>query len=293
VKFERICPQCKARLSYKRKYTRDEADKKGRLCKSCSMQKYKIPSSKLIRNCPSCESEIRYKEKWSLDQAILKKTQCRSCSKRDTIPPKYADLSVKAQLNMSKFWFHKNSRPKNADMRKDKTYTDIYGKEKSEKIKKELSERVRTKEENIKRSVSCKRSGCGLKNKGRRCSDKNRKKFRLLMIERLKATNTDFHPGYNKRACLFFDQLMVLTGSTIRHALNGGELNIEELGYWVDGYDKENNIVYEYDEKRHYDIYGNLKEKDRIKEKEIKKYLNCSFQRVNYPDQCHPKRKKK
>ena len=31
----------------------------------------------------------------------------------------------------------------------------------------------------------------------------------------------------------------------IQHAMNGGEYYIKELGYWLDGYDIENNVVYE------------------------------------------------
>ena len=37
-------------------------------------------------------------------------------------------------------------------------------------------------------------------------------------------------------------------------ALNGGEKRI--ICYYVDGYDKDKNIVIEYDELHHYDIYG-------------------------------------
>jgi len=34
--------------------------------------------------------------------------------------------------------------------------------------------------------------------------------------------------------------------------MNGGEHFIPELGYWVDGYDKNKNIVIEYYETRHH-----------------------------------------
>jgi len=51
---------------------------------------------------------------------------------------------------------------------------------------------------------------------------------------------------------------------------------IEELGYWVDGYDKENNIVYEYDEKRH----KYKKDKDKQRQREIEEFLECEFIRI-------------
>ena len=46
-----------------------------------------------------------------------------------------------------------------------------------------------------------------------------------------------------------------------------------DLGYIVDGYDKENNIVYEVYEKRH----EKQIEKDLERENEIRKKLNCNF----------------
>jgi very-short-patch-repair endonuclease len=52
------------------------------------------------------------------------------------------------------------------------------------------------------------------------------------------------------------------------------------LGYWVDGYDKEKNVVIEIDEKQHFDINGNLLEKDIRRQKEIEKYLDCKFIRL-------------
>lgn len=50
----------------------------------------------------------------------------------------------------------------------------------------------------------------------------------------------------------------------IQHAENFGEFYIKELGYYVDGYDKENNIVYEWDEKWHYKK-GLLRDKGKMK----------------------------
>ena len=47
--------------------------------------------------------------------------------------------------------------------------------------------------------------------------------------------------------------------------------------YWVDGYDKKNNIVYEVDEPEH---ISRIK-KDKIRECKIKKILNCKFVRID------------
>ena len=61
------------------------------------------------------------------------------------------------------------------------------------------------------------------------------------------------------------------------HAENGGEYYIKELGYWVDGYSPNKNIVIEYYEKYH----KQQKERDRQRKEEIIKLLNCEFIEIN------------
>ena len=67
----------------------------------------------------------------------------------------------------------------------------------------------------------------------------------------------------------------------MQHALNGGEILC--LGYWLDGYDKDLNIVFEYDEARHYkDIKNNiLTDKDIQRQQNIINKLQCEFWRYN------------
>lgn len=90
-------------------------------------------------------------------------------------------------------------------------------------------------------------------------------------------------PSFNRRGCEVFDKIMEEKNIHIQHALNGGEFYIKELGYWVDGYDAENNVVYEYDEKFHY-RYGELKEEDVRRQKEIEDLLKCKFIRIKDED---------
>jgi hypothetical protein len=79
---------------------------------------------------------------------------------------------------------------------------------------------------------------------------------------------------------------MKQTNTYIQHAENDGEFHIKELGYWVDGYDKENNIVYEWDEHRHFDVYGMLTPKDIQRQKEIEEHLHCKFIRIKEENLC-------
>jgi hypothetical protein len=58
-------------------------------------------------------------------------------------------------------------------------------------------------------------------------------------------------------------------------AINGGEYFVKPLGYWLDGYDFENNVVIEYMEK-HHQTPQHMK-KDKIRKKRIMECLSCKF----------------
>lgn len=111
----------------------------------------------------------------------------------------------------------------------------------------------------------------------------NRKKARLNMIKFIE--NNVNHGGqvtpfYNSMGCKLINEYGKENGYNFQHAENGGEFRIEELGYWVDGYDKENNVVIEIDESNHYDFDGKLKTKDVERQKEIEDFLKCKFIRL-------------
>ncbi len=221
-----------------------------------------------IKNCPNCGTEISYRDKKALMQSVRLNSNCKTCSIEikkskisETLKEKYKNGDILPNMSGA---HSLESRRKQSDAKKG---------------------RKQSIESNIKRSISCKKSRCGTYNKGRKCSDDNKKKFRILMIEKLSKTNKNFHPPYNEKACEYFDLLMKEnTLIKIQHALNGGEFHIKELGYWVDGYDKYNNIVYEWDEEYHHYINGVLSEKDIKRQKEIEEFLNCKFIRIRESD---------
>ena len=90
-----------------------------------------------------------------------------------------------------------------------------------------------------------------------------------------------FVPSYNMDACKLFDYISLHTNTNIQHGANGGEFHIEHLGYWVDGYDAENNIVYEYDEKHHF-VNESIISRDKARQLEIMDHLKCLFIRIKY-----------
>lgn len=106
--------------------------------------------------------------------------------------------------------------------------------------------------------------------------------LRLIKLELIKKNLENGYqiiPGFNKKACEIFDKISKDKNIHIQHAMNGGEYYVKELGYWLDGYDIENNVAYEYDEKSHF-VNGQLKEKDRIRQLEIENFLRCKFIRI-------------
>jgi hypothetical protein len=92
------------------------------------------------------------------------------------------------------------------------------------------------------------------------------------------------YPGgqfYNRNACGFMDKWGKNNGYSFEHALNGKEFRT--AAYWVDGYDKNKNVVFEYDEPYHF-IRKNgikLKPKDIIRMQRIQEELECEFIRYN------------
>lgn len=116
--------------------------------------------------------------------------------------------------------------------------------------------------------------------KNRKFSDITRRKLRLKHIERIEIAYFNGHqitPIYNKKSIGIIDKYGLENGFHFQHAENGGEFSIKELGYWVDGYDKNKNVVIEFDEKYH----NKQIEKDNKRQNEIIEYLKCDFIRIN------------
>jgi hypothetical protein len=95
----------------------------------------------------------------------------------------------------------------------------------------------------------------------------------IKRLEENKLNGYQLIPNFNIVVCEKLDNLSLSNNINIQHAMNGGEFYIKELGYWVDGYDKENNVVYEYYEKSH----SRTIERDERRKNEIIELLKCEF----------------
>lgn len=112
---------------------------------------------------------------------------------------------------------------------------------------------------------------------GKTHSDETKRKMRLAALERIERTAGQVQPNHNSDACKLIDAYGKKHGYNFLHAENGGEFRVPELGYFVDGYDREKNVVIEYYERKIHFRNGKLNEKDVRRENEIKKHLNCKF----------------
>lgn len=110
-------------------------------------------------------------------------------------------------------------------------------------------------------------------------------KIRNAKIKRVEEKiKTGISPRYNPEACKIIENYGKENGYNFQHAENGGETFVKGVGCFLDGYDKDKNVVIEFYERFHYNINGELKSKDLRRENDIIKFLKCSFIRINAYD---------
>jgi hypothetical protein len=189
------------------------------------------------RICPQCNKEVVHKSKKTQMAAIRNNKICMSCAA---------------------------SGKNNGMFGKKHTTTTI------KKIKIKIEQQVITDETREKMSISA-RNRLKVYNHwlGRKHSDDARRKMTLHHSKKL--IDNKWTPTYNIAACKVIDEYGKRFGYNFKHALNGGEYFIESLGYWVDGYDIDKNVVIEYYERNH--LY--TKEKDELRINKIKETLGC------------------
>jgi len=140
----------------------------------------------------------------------------------------------------------------------------MYSDERKDEIKKKISQTMLTSDKF--------KEGIEKREKFQKRSDV-RRKMRKSRIKYIESLNGQISPNYNPEAVKIIEEYGKEHGYNFQHAENGGEFHIEKLGYWVDGYDKEKNVVIEYYEKFH----NKQKEKDEQRKQEIVKHLSCKF----------------
>lgn len=223
--------------------------------------------SQFTRYCPTCNKLMAYSCKSALTRATRKNTNCKVCANLGENNPAYGKkFSEETRAKMSAKIISEETKKKMS-----LAQSHLKGKDHPN------FGRYPSDDTRLKKSIAV--TGEKNPNYGKHHSEETKHKIRLKRIASIKERYRQIIPNYNPKGCRIFDNLMIENNIFIQHAENGGEYYIKELGYWLDGYDTENNVVYEFDEGYHF-LAGKLKEKDIIRQRKIEKFLNCSFIRI-------------
>jgi hypothetical protein len=224
------------------------------------------------RNCPKCGSEILYKIKKFYEIANKKNTCCRKCCVIGKgFTGKKHDEKTKKQI-------HNKLIGKNNPM---------YGRQHSYRIRKKISENMPDqtglnnhfygKHHSEKTKIKLRKIHIGnTYSLGLKRSIEAKRKMRVSAIKRIerdKNNGNQIFPNFNSNAISIIENYGKEHGYDFQHAMNGGEYFISELGYWVDGYDREKNVIIEYYENRH----KYTMERDVQRKHEIINFLKCDF----------------
>lgn len=117
---------------------------------------------------------------------------------------------------------------------------------------------------------------------GKKHKKESIEKMRAIGIERVKKIGVPFHPSYNPKSIPIIESYGKENGYNFKHAENGGEYQVPNTTFYVDGYDPINNVVIEFDEKRH--KIGNNAHIDKWRQDKIGNILKCKFVRIYEED---------
>ena len=106
-------------------------------------------------------------------------------------------------------------------------------------------------------------------------SDSTKEKLRIIKLKQLE--KLEVSRTFNESACSFIDTFGLKHDFNFIHGKNGGEVMLG--GYSVDGYDKNKNIIFEYDEPKH--EYGNKKIKDLDRTTKLINKYGCKVLRYS------------
>lgn len=214
------------------------------------------------RVCPKCNKELIHKDKYACIKGIKENKICLVCRNQNEGKRRIGiNLSEEHKLKIKSSMKGKISSITHPE-RSRKLSLVLKGKKRLE-INKRIVPRLDAK---------CIECGIEFKyerwrNKAYFCSNK----CKIISYKK----KGEWKANYNPNACEIIEEYGKNNGYNFQHALNGGEFYVKELGYWVDGYDKEKNVVVEYYEKYH--KFPKQKKLDIEREEKIINCLKCKF----------------
>lgn len=244
---------------------------------------------KYQKNCPRCNNIQNYVHRRSLMDSIRYGWVCEICKdvlrKEKTVKKHFDDKFEKVCPNCKCIQRYSTQYKLNKSIEKNALCKRCVfkGRSISEEQKEFLRKRTGVNNPMFGKKASIEtRLKMSLVKKGKigkPLSEQTKHKLRLHRAKWIKEFAGG--PQYNPTACEFFNGLNLKNNWNLQHAENGGEYYLKELGYFLDAYDKEKNIVVEYDEPKHYTIEGKLKDKDVKRQGRITSLLGCKFFRYN------------
>lgn len=236
----------------------------------------KLPTE-WFKNCPECNRILYYKSKINLELSIKNNTLCHSCNFKingNFKNKEIHDQCVKTRLENNNYKQTDISKQKISESLKEKYDS---GERKSwnkgkkwecDKLKGRFGDKNPNKDGFYKNWI---------KKYGKEEADEKLKEFknkqRIISFNKKMKSGQGSWANYNEKACKIINEYAKKHDYNFQSALNGGEYCINELGYFLDGYDKEKNVVIEYYEKWH----NKQIEKDNIRMNRIINKLKCKF----------------
>lgn len=240
-------------------------------------------------NCPECNVTMVYKNRKRLRECIRKKNICNVCRIKNLnkkseeikrVKKAFKDVELDLNRKLKNNYFnsiHEIQRvciicKKIIPLKNPKKKTSNYKckscltKNKWEDI--DYRNRMCDK---ISESMKLAWKDVDIRKKLTDCQNRDGVRFSKKEKMTLRMIGKTGKPNYNTNACGFIDLLNDVYGWDLQHALNGKEVCVG--GYFPDGYDKDRNIIFEYDESHHYYANGELKPEDRDRQNDMMKYF--------------------
>jgi len=209
------------------------------------------------RKCPTCKSNIKYIDKYKATYAHNKHSICRKCIK-DVISRKLKNHNLSEE-----------TKQKIKEKRKLQIITEC------QKIKISNSLKGRKKlpmSNETKMKLSQVNRGKVGNRKGIKVSEETKRRCRISQIKRF--IKLGINACTDEGADLYFNKLLS-RGFNFHQ-----NFYLEDIGYFVDGYDKEKNIICEYDTPYH------KKPSQIVKDQHRQKNIIEYFEKINNPLSC-------
>jgi len=229
-------------------------------------------------NCNVCGSVKTYINKRSWERALKAKPMCYKCAGKSM-----AHIASKANTGRklseeAKKRIGDKNRGKIPSMETRKKLSEacsgekngFYGKKHTDESKKIMSEKWDYSKHVTPQMIEKQKNRKPIKH-----SEEAKKKMRIGILKRIQKKG--WNGNVNPDACKFIDSISERLSYNFQHGLNGGEVTL--CGYRVDGYDKKNNVIFEYDEPHHERL--GKKKKDFERQKNLIKSTGCKFIRYS------------